>query len=51
MTTWTIFIENAPNTYTPTGETFEGTMDEVNARLEELRDATGKCHGAQAVQQ
>jgi ribonuclease HI len=47
--TWRILIERPPGYFDPTGETFTGTMAEVNAHIEALQAATGICHAAEAI--
>lgn len=49
MATYRILKETAPDEFTPTGETFDGAMEEVNAHLEQLRQTDGGSYAAEEV--
>jgi hypothetical protein len=43
---WIISMEQPDGSWEPTGEVFEGSMDDVNAHLSMLHQSTGVCHSA-----
>lgn len=47
---WRILIESTPGRFTPTGATFTGSVDEVEAHLAAPHAETGQCHAAEATQ-
>ncbi|MGE0213374.1 MAG: hypothetical protein AB7S41_16915 [Parvibaculaceae bacterium] len=48
MLTFRILKETSPGKFTRTKQTFEGTLDDVQAHVEALRAKDGHCYAAEA---
>ena len=46
---WQILEEIAPSDFSPNGQTFSGTTEELLTFLASLQEKNGKCYSAQAI--